>query len=499
MSHSSNDGVRHQLRREFTLWSAAAVAFAFISPIVALYSIFGLLLGAAGASGWWAFPIVLVGQLLVALAFGELASRWPIEGSVYQWVRRLASQGLGWLTGWLYAWTLAISSASVAYSAAMFVGPALGFGSLNTGWSLTVAFVVLAIATAVNIAGRRWIKYLVSAALIAELLGSVAVGCYLLIFHRVNSIDVLFSGFGNGTMTWAGFAAALAFVGWSFVGFESAGSISEEVRGPRRAVPKAMIASVLCVGAVVTFAALAVILAIPDLKALGEGDPVVDTLTTQLGAGVAQPIFILFLVAFLATLIAVQTSASRMVFALARDYALPFAPRLRRLRTSDQMPVTAVVVVAIASGAILLTSLIGNVYSTLIGFTVGGFFVTFLLVLCSFVWARMRRTWTPGPFGLRALGWPVTIIACAWTIFEFINIAWPRTPEAPWFVDWAVPLMIALLAAVGLAVYSRVRGRISPPVEPPADDEQEELDADTPAPHSANTTTGQEHDKEVAA
>lgn len=491
MSHSSSDGdrVHPQLRREFTLWSAAAVAFAFISPIVALYSIFGLLLGAAGTSGWWAFPIVLVGQLLVALAFGELASRWPIEGSVYQWVRRLASRGLGWMTGWLYAWTLAISSASVAYSAAVFVGPALGFGTLNPGWSLAVAFIVLAIATIINVAGRKWIKYLVSAALIAELIGSVAVACYLLAFHRVNSFDVLFSGFGNGTTTWAGFAAALAFVGWSFVGFESAGSISEEVRNPRRAVPKAMIASVLCVGAVVAFVALAVILAIPNLKALGSGDPVVETLTTQLGVGVAQPIFILFLVAFLATLIAVQTSASRMVFALSRDNALPFAPRLRRLRASDQMPVTAVIVVGVAAGAILLTSLVGNVYSTLIGFTVGGFFITFMLVLCSFVWARSRRKWLTGPFSLRAFGWPVTIIACAWTIFEFINIAWPRTPDAPWFVDWAVLLMIALLAVIGLGIYSRVRTRIAPPIEPPADEEHEELDVTATAPNSANATT----------
>lgn len=491
MSGSSNDGVQHhQLRREFTLWSAAAVAFAFISPIVALYSIFGLVLGAAGPSGWWAFPIVLAGQFLVALTFGELASRWPIEGSVYQWVRRLAPQGLGWMTGWLYAWTLAISTASVAYSAAIFVGPALGFGTLDTGWSLAVAFIILAIATAVNVAGRKWVKYLVSAALIAELIGSVAVGCYLLLFHRVNSLDVLVSGFGSGTTNWAGFAAALAFVGWSFVGFESAGSISEEVRSPRRAVPKAMIASVICVAAVVSFAALAVILAIPDLKTLGSGDPVVDTLTTQLGGGVAQPIFILFLVAFLATLIAVQTSASRMVFALSRDHALPFAPRLRRLRASDQMPVTAVVLVGIAAGGILATSLAGNVYNTLIGFTVGGFFITFMLVLCSFVWARARKTWTPGPFSLRAFGWPVTIVACAWTVFEFLNIAWPRTPEAPWFVNWAVPLMIALLALIGLAVYARVRMRITVPTEPPADEHH----ITAPASNTASAPT----DKEAA-
>ena len=74
----------HQLRREFTLWSSLAFAFAFISPIVALYGIFGLAISTAGPSFWWGFPVVFAGQLLVAGVFAMLVSRWPFEGSVYQ-------------------------------------------------------------------------------------------------------------------------------------------------------------------------------------------------------------------------------------------------------------------------------------------------------------------------------------------------------------------------------------------------------------------------------
>ena len=70
------------LRREFSLWSAFAFAFAFISPIVALYGIFGLALSAAGPSFWWGFALVFGGQFLVALVFATLVSRWPLEGSI---------------------------------------------------------------------------------------------------------------------------------------------------------------------------------------------------------------------------------------------------------------------------------------------------------------------------------------------------------------------------------------------------------------------------------
>ena len=88
------------LKREFTLWSAFAFAFAFISPIVALYGIFGLAYSTAGPGFWWNFLLVFGGQLLVAMIFAELVSKWPVEGSIYQWTRRLSGKVLdGLLVG----------------------------------------------------------------------------------------------------------------------------------------------------------------------------------------------------------------------------------------------------------------------------------------------------------------------------------------------------------------------------------------------------------------
>ena len=104
----------NQLKREFRLFSSFAFAFAFISPIVALYGIFGLALATAGPTFWWGFLIVFVGQLLVALVFAMLVSRWPIEGSIYQWSARLLGRGFGWFAGWFYMWTLVIAMATVA-------------------------------------------------------------------------------------------------------------------------------------------------------------------------------------------------------------------------------------------------------------------------------------------------------------------------------------------------------------------------------------------------
>src|SRR5215469_2010082 len=74
-----------QLLRDFSLGSAFALAFAFISPIVALYSIFPLGIVQVGSTFWLGFPVALAGQLLVAAVFAMLVSLYPYEGSIYQW------------------------------------------------------------------------------------------------------------------------------------------------------------------------------------------------------------------------------------------------------------------------------------------------------------------------------------------------------------------------------------------------------------------------------
>jgi len=51
---------------------------------------------------FWSWPIVALGQTLVALNFAELSSHFPIAGSIYQWSKRLSGHSLGWFTGWIY-------------------------------------------------------------------------------------------------------------------------------------------------------------------------------------------------------------------------------------------------------------------------------------------------------------------------------------------------------------------------------------------------------------
>jgi amino acid transporter len=472
MSSSVNPAEQTQLRREFSLWSAFAFAFAFISPIVALYGIFGLALVAAGPSFWWGFLLVFGGQFLVALVFATLVSRWPLEGSIYQWSRRLLGTTYGWFAGWVYMWTLVIAMATVAIGAAGFIANIVGIETPSGGTLALIALVILLAGTAVNLVGRRALKIFMVGSIIAEVIGSLGLGTWLLLFHRHNSVSVLFEGGGTaaGTSadTWAylsgPFLMAVAFIGWSFVGFESAGSIAEEVHEPRRDLPKAVLFSLVFIAVVVAYSSLAIILAIPDLGAVADGtvaDPVYDTLTTALGAGVAKPVEVLFVIGFLASFLALQTSASRVIWAYARDGALPGADALVRLRGKARIPVMAILVTTVIGGGLFLLSIVaGDVYSLMVNFTAGGFYLAFLFPLIGFLVVLLRGAWTPATFSLGRATLPVAVVAAVWAVLQFINIAWPRAAFEQRYLDWSVWIGVVVLGVIGAVVLATVRARI---------------------------------------
>lgn len=467
-----------RMNQGFSFRAAFSLAFADISPIVALYAIFALGLFSAGPAFFWAFPVVLVGQLLVAGVFGELSSRWPYAGSVYQWARHVHGTSLGWFAAWAYMWGLTIALSALAYGAASFLLPVFSVEDPSRFTTTVVALTIVVVGSLCNIVGRSVLKTMVIVSIICEVVGSLGLGTVLLLFHRENSVSVLFDGFGTGGAgAWLSgpFLVAVAYVGWSFLGFEAAGSIAEEVEDPERNVPKAIILSLFFVALTVMYSAVAVILAIPDLEALiaaPDGDPVTDTLVNAFGDGIGRPLLTLFVIGFLSSFLAVQAAVSRCVWGSARDHSLPGSGFLGKLTGRERLPVNAIgLTAAVAALLILLAG--SRLFSILINFTTIGFYIAFGCPVIGAALSRLRGTWTPGPFNLGRFGAPVTYLASVWIIAETINIAWPRDIEGQaWYLDWAMLLTTTALGVVGVVVYLRMKAQIMDPYGHRLDAEQ---------------------------
>src|SRR5438105_12725594 len=123
--HLGKFGYRQELRRVLNLFENFGVAFCSISPVVGIYSLFVLGLGSAGPRYLWLMPIVVAGQMLVALTFAELGSSFPLAGALFQWSKNLLGRGYGWFVGWTYGWALVITIAAVDTGVVLYGAPLL--------------------------------------------------------------------------------------------------------------------------------------------------------------------------------------------------------------------------------------------------------------------------------------------------------------------------------------------------------------------------------------
>ena len=107
-------GYKQELSRSLGSFSSFAAGFSYISILTGMFQTAALGFFFAGRAFIWAWPIVFVGQMTVALQFSELAAHYPLAGSVYQWSKRLAGKSWAWNTGWIYLCAQIVTIPAVA-------------------------------------------------------------------------------------------------------------------------------------------------------------------------------------------------------------------------------------------------------------------------------------------------------------------------------------------------------------------------------------------------
>jgi hypothetical protein len=75
-------------------------------------------------------------------------------------------------------------------------------------------------------------------------------------------------------------------------------------------------------------------------------------------------------------------------------------------------------------------------------------------------YTRLRKRWVPGPVSMGGWSGPVTYIAAVWIVFETINVAWPRSLNSQWWLNWGLIIMSSVLGVIGIVMCNRIfRGR----------------------------------------
>src|ERR1700694_3957038 len=463
-------GYGQELKRVLNLFENFAVAFCYISPVVGIYSLFTLGLGTAGPRYLWLMPIVVVGQLFVALVFAELGSHYPIAGALFQWGKNLIGPAYGWWVGWIYGWALIITVASVDTGLVLYAGPLLNnlfhtnINPTDPNQILIFTIVLILIQLAFNIGGVNFLGRISQIGVYFEVIGTFGIAILLAVAGFHHGLDYLFStqgaetaatnplgvDFGGNWLLGAALVAILAHV-YIFYGFESAGDVAEEVVHASRRVPRAIISSLLTAGVTSFILVGALILAIPSgpnglTQAVQGGVPgiIAGNVSNQIIQDVALA---LVAFAFFSCGLSIQAAAARLIFSYSRDRALPASGVLSRVSPRFRTPVNAILVAAVIPALFALlaratpTSNIQiafitipanvNALTLLISFAVSGIYLSFLLVVFAALVARLRGWQPQGVFRLGVWAYPVIIAGTVWLTVMLVDILLPGFGSKP--------------------------------------------------------------------
>ncbi len=481
-------GYRQELSRVLSLFDNFSVAFSYLSPVVGIYSLYAIGLGAGGPRYIWTIPIVVGFMTLVALVFGELASEYPLSGALYQYGKYNVGARYGWFVGWIYGFALLATVASVDSGAVGYITDLSNTWfktNLNPADHLTIFVItgaIIVLSAIMNSVGAKIMGRVARFGVYVETIGTFGVFIALAIHGFHQGFGFLFStqhvenlktnpfgvNFGGHWWTGAALVAVLANV-YIFFGFESAGDISEETVNAQRQVPRAM-RNALLYGGIASFVlVLGFLLATPKSGIGGVVSGGVPVLLAALPGWLQDVFLVLVIIAFFSCGTAVQGAGARVAFALSRDGALPGSATVRKISPRHKTPVNAILTGTIIPFLFLLLVLVNpsrnyhilwftypahiNALYALVSFATSGIYLAFFLTVLGAIIAR-RRGWRPsGKFTLGKWGMPVAIGGAGYLGLMLLNIVWPSSITsgrgALFNYGWITLLVMVIIVAIG--------------------------------------------------
>lgn len=471
-------GYKQQLKRELGPFASFASGFSFVSILTTVFELFAFGFGLGGPAFFWTWPIVFIGQFCVALVFAELSVRYPVAGAIYQWSRRVSIDPLGWFAGWfmLIGYIVSVSAIAIAMQTALpgvwsgfqLVGgdpsPTSPTGALN---AIVLGTIVILVCGVISAFGIKRLATITIIGVSTEIFG-VCLLVLILFTHTVRGPSVVFSTTGvqgSGNYIWA-FLASMMMATYVMYGFDSAAELSEETRDPRRTAPSAITRCMLVSAVGGGLVLLGALMAAPSLTDGNLANNGIAYVLTAAGGNVLGRIMLAIVsTSIFSAALAIQASAARVMFSMARDGRLPFSKALAKVSKRTSTPLLpSFVVCAVAIGVLLLSLGSSSVFGDIASVAVVIVYLAYLMVTLPLLYQRLRghetfsQIFHPGYFNLGRWGLPVNIIAVVFGLVLMIDVGWPRaeiynTGNGPWEMTWFAPLFVLVATLIGAIAY----------------------------------------------
>lgn len=432
-------------------------------------------IAAAGHNGTSSISLWLIAAIFFfvpgAFVINELSSRFPDEGGLYVWAKEAFGDFHGFVAGWTY-WIYTVFYfpglllASAAMSAYVF-GEKGSVLSHDRAFLLWVSIALLLIAVLLNIIGLNIGKWLQNAGGVCTYLPLLMLaGVAVLVAFKHGSITHF--TWANMMPTWnwdtVNFWSQIAF---AFTGLELVSAMSEEVRDPRRTLPRAVFGA----GAMIAFMYIAGTFAILALAPAPDLDPMSGVFhAITLGSIVLKLSFLGILAALLVSVGnaggvgSTVAGIARVPFVVGIDRYLPAA--FGKIHSKWKTPYVSILVQASVSGAILLLSQIKSktvqeAYQMLIDAAIILYFIPFLYMFAGVIKLASRKDRTKGEHAVLIPGGMLGVWLCGGLGFlvVLIGIFVSLVPPGETINKWSFELRLVggTVASIllGLILYWR--------------------------------------------
>jgi amino acid transporter len=428
-------GYKPELRRSLRFFSMFAIAFSIISITTGIFLNYAFGLSYWGPASIWTWPIVGVGNLMIALVVAELGTRIPLAGYAYQWSARLVNSTYGWFVGFAGLLYMAVGGGAIMLGVA---SPLLlsEFNVTNPSARLVfaVALILMVLPVVFNIISIQVAARVNNIAVFTEIIGTVVFGVLLFVLWALhtkpdpNGAGILF----NTTSTLhnpAIYAFALAGLlgAFTLVGFELAADMSEDAVDPRRSVPRGVLWAVAGSAVLGMIALVGFTIAIPDLKSVEAAPlPLLAIAGYWLPSWLVK-VFVAFVIFSMFAILVVGAGAqARLAYSMSRDNMLPFSRFLRKVNPSTQTPIIALLVFAVVDIAITWYGYLqASAFATLVGATAIIPYIIYFLVTAGYAYKRRALDSIPGAFSLGRWAWPVIIFVLLYSALIIVVLSVP--------------------------------------------------------------------------
>lgn len=285
-------------------------------------------------AGEWmllSLAIAAVVATLNGLVTTQLAINQPVSGGIYSFGRHYRGPLVGFMAGWFFLTGKTGSAAAIALIAATYLVP---------DYARIVAAGLIAVFTAVVISGIR------ATAALSVVIATVVIGGLLVVaLPSLPQAGVAFSGqstAGLGVLT----AAGLMF--FAFAGYARMATLGEEVREPRKTLPRAIVGALAIVLAVYAVVGVALL---PKFQASGAPDAPLEVLVGGENVAIITALAVL---ACGGSLLAILAGLSRTGLQMARKRDIPGL--LSRISERTGGPLVAEITVGVAAIVLVLTT-----------------------------------------------------------------------------------------------------------------------------------------------